>query len=221
MIGRRLQSTGNRRRAFTLAEILLTMCLLVILAALAWPALDKPLAGLRLRKAADRIRAEWRTARVEAMDSGQTYIFRYNDQNRFRIEPYLPSQGGFGVAGTGGAATAEDSTLGDALGARADGASDPGTAGTVIEDSLPEGVTFVSSETAGDQRATTISSASEPSDLAEAGWSEPILFYPDGTTSTAQLVLKNEHDRYVDVRMRGLTGVVKVGDVYTAQTTLQ
>ena len=37
-------------------------------------------------------------------------------------------------------------------------------------------------------------------------WSTPIFFFPDGATSTAAVLLKNDRDRCVEVRLRGLTG---------------
>jgi hypothetical protein len=206
MIGFCFRCRRNRRRAFTLMEILLTTCLLVILAALAWPALDKPFAGQRLRKAADRIRAEWCSVRVEAMESGQTYLFRYTaNDNRFRVECYSATE------------TEEDPVFGDVLGQSAGGLGYSGAPRAPIDDTLPEGVTFVASETATDTRATMIASEAGQLSATDADWSEPILFYPDGTTSTARLVLKNEHDRYIELLLRGLTGMVNIGEVYTSQ----
>ncbi|MDR3234626.1 MAG: prepilin-type N-terminal cleavage/methylation domain-containing protein [Planctomycetaceae bacterium] len=38
-------------------------------------------------------------------------------------------------------------------------------------------------------------------------WSSPIFFYPDGTTSTATVVLQNELGKSITVRLRGLTGI--------------
>ena len=37
-------------------------------------------------------------------------------------------------------------------------------------------------------------------------WSTPIFFYPDGATSTAAIILKNEAGRCNEIRLRGLTG---------------
>ena len=37
-------------------------------------------------------------------------------------------------------------------------------------------------------------------------WSTPIFFYPDGSSSTAAVLLKNEMGRCIEVRLRGLTG---------------
>lgn len=209
MIGCRFRGTGGRRRAFTLAEVLLTMCLLVILAALAWTAMEKPFAGLRLRKAADQIRAEWRGARVEAMDSGEIYIFRYSNENRFRIERYCPP------------ATAGNAAYGDAIAQWSVQSGQTEPTGPLAEESLPKGVSFVSSETAPDTRAAMIAAQTEQMGVTEAVWSEPILFYPDGTTSTGRLVLKNEYDRCIELLLRGLTGVVNVGEVSASQESLR
>jgi hypothetical protein len=44
-------------------------------------------------------------------------------------------------------------------------------------------------------------------------WSQPILFYPDGTTSTATILLKNAQSRCVELHLRGLTGAISTGKV--------
>jgi hypothetical protein len=181
---------------------MLTMCLLVILAAMAWPALEKPLAGMRLRKAADQIRAEWATARVDAMNSAQTYLFRYvANEGRFRVERYTPPQG------------QGDSEFGVATGGVGQDAGNTEMTPEVRQDALPEGVTFAASEVVVDTRASMIAAEMAQSGTEEASWSEPILFYPDGTTSTVRLVLKNADDRYLELQLRGYTGVVTIGEV--------
>ena len=45
------------------------------------------------------------------------------------------------------------------------------------------------------------------------GWSRPILFYPDGTTSDATVVVANADKETVRVTLRGLTGISRAGDV--------
>ena len=37
-------------------------------------------------------------------------------------------------------------------------------------------------------------------------WSAPIFFYPDGSTSTAAVLVKNAAGRCIEIRLRGLTG---------------
>lgn len=44
-------------------------------------------------------------------------------------------------------------------------------------------------------------------------WSSPIFFYPDGTTSTAAILLKNESGRCYEIRLRGLTGTGMVTEI--------
>ena len=48
---------------------------------------------------------------------------------------------------------------------------------------------------------------------ADGLWSSPIFFYPDGSTTTAAMLLKNESGRCIEVRLRGLTGTTTVTDI--------
>jgi len=202
VIGRCRQSTSNRRQGFTLLELMLTLSILVILASLTLPLMQKPLASQRLRDAAGLVRAKWVATRVKALDSGDVYLFRYiAEEDRFCIE-----------------ARRQPDTLGDSIW------SDTSTGSLQVaelqtrEETLPEGVIFVGSETAPDTRASTIVSTA---DAFEAGATAPILFYPDGTTSTARLVLRNEYGRTIELSLRGLTGVVTIGKVAAAEEGLR
>jgi len=199
---------AHRRSAVTLLELLLVLCLMVILAALAWPALDRPLATQRLRKAADALRAEWGRARVEAISSGQTYIFRYTpESSQYSVECFL------------GPEAAPDAALLDESGVSGDQRQVP-TASAWHERSLPEGIAFAAGQTAFDPRAQTVLAEAESLPPTESVPAEPILFYPDGTTSTAQVVLKNEHGSHIELSLRGLTGVVTVGETFALEVPL-
>ena len=212
MTVRRLHRARVRRRAFTLMEVLLVLAILVALTAIAWPMLDKAFAHRRLFIAADQVRAAWGGARVDAMDSGQTYVFQYClDGGNYRIECKAT------------AITADDPLFGDLFDQPAAGASNPtsmGGANSTGSQSkkLPEGVTFAGSQTAADTRAAALGAVtdqagSDSADRAAAGWSDPILFYPDGTTSTAQLALQNQNNRCIILSLRGLTGTITVGEI--------
>ena len=48
-------------------------------------------------------------------------------------------------------------------------------------------------------------------------WSAPIFFFPDGTTSTAAVLLKNECGRCIEVRLRGLTASATIRDSVSAE----
>ena len=47
----------------------------------------------------------------------------------------------------------------------------------------------------------------------ESEWSRPILFYPDGTTSDAFVVVANENERGIQVNLRGMTGTATLSDI--------
>lgn len=192
------------RRGFTLLEVLLTLGLLVLIAALAWPAINNAFPTRRLRAAADQVRAAWVSARVKAMRTDSVQVFTYTPDGReFRVETRPMTEAAVDPSGA---------PLGETA-AVSEGFNPEGVKGE-----LPETVVFVRSETALDTRAATLNLT--PASDAESGKerSEPILFYPDGTTSTARLLLrmkKHENDTRaleIELSLRGLTGIVSVGE---------
>lgn len=190
----------------TLVEILLVLSLLVLLASITWPALDRPIANHRLRKAADAVRVEWARARVKAMSTGATQVFRFApDSDRYAIE----SQAGPEYVGDSDDAFAEQGA-----------GSESACVLKLTERTLPEHITFVAGETAEDTRGQMLADDTQELSATESGWSDPIAFYPDGTTSTATLVLKNEHDRTIELYLRGVTGVASVGKTKSGEESL-
>jgi len=223
--------------AFTLLEVLLTLCLLVIIGAMAWPQLEKTFSYQRLRKAADIVRTQWCKARVEAMKMGAIRVFRYEiEGNKYRID-MLTSDPTALLKGTTVDPASVDSVqsmLANNTGSSQNN-SNLNAASTCLEQMLPKDIFFVSSRTgvntltgsitngASTNNASAIgdmpsSDAFVASNVASvgSGWSEPIFFYPDGTTSNAQLLLKNKQGRMVELFLRGLTGIVTVSDVTAA-----
>ena len=92
-----------------------------------------------------------------------------------------------------------------------------------VEGELPHGVffrdprareTFNSLDTS-DTSDTAPLPAEEISRLDAADWSEPILFYPNGRAANARLELQGPKGLSVDVTLRGLTGMAKVGKAPT------
>jgi len=221
-------------RGFTLIEILLTLCLLVIMSSMAWPQLEKAFSNQRLRKAADMVRTQWCKARIEAMSAGCIRIFRFEiEGNKYRVDGLADNSTSQQTGATADplATDAVQVFLADKTSSSQNNGNLGGTS-VYPEKTLPKDVFFVSSQTVVDTRAATavnsMSSAgnmpagnlsannmSSADDASSTGgsWSEPIFFYPDGTTSTAQLVLKNKEGRMIELFLRGLTGVVKVSDI--------
>lgn len=204
---------GRRARAaFTLVEILLTLALIAGLAAILWPSLDKPFAAIRLRKSADLVRAQWTMARVQAMSTGQVHSFRYQaGTGSFQVEPWKLQE-----------TDAPDAAPEDFSSSEYVVGTNPTTPGG----ELPERIQFEADEVAEDARSAALQAGgsvnivnstesirpAKGSEAPAAGaqgqpWSTPILFYPDGTTSTASVLLTNEHGMKIIVQLRGLTGV--------------
>ncbi len=184
------------RRAFTLLELLLVLGVLVILSGMAWPVLDRLLTSERLAKSADRVRASWVSARASAIESGRILAFRYEpDGTRYRL----------------------------ALQEEVDEFEErrpPSLAKLPLEQTLPSGVRFLASQdnqaTPGnpaDPAALDPETSREPTapdnlDQADANLSAPILFFPDGTCSSARVTLRNDSGWRVEIQLRGMTGVV-------------
>ncbi|NUQ64424.1 MAG: hypothetical protein HUU20_18310 [Pirellulales bacterium] len=172
--------------------MLLVLALLVVLAAVTWPALEPSLASVELRKSAERIRVEWNQARVDALSTGRTVLFRYEpDANRYSLEyqpepAFLPGSTG---GGDDSARTAAEAQTREAV--------------------LPERISFAQGEISDG----AMDAAALPGAMAGGEWSEPIVFYPDGSASNARLTLENERGQSIEVTLRGLTGVVSVSEV--------
>jgi hypothetical protein len=198
-------SIGEVRRGVTLFELMLVLVVLVLIGALAWPALDRPLARQRLRYAGDQVRTSWARARNQAMTSGETCLFYYQ-----------PGGGQFYVqqAGGDGAFAAPSNSV--AFGADVPGgiAQSPAPAG----EHLPAGVQFAEGTTAEDPRVAGFGAGQAASSAvgAEAlNWAPPVAFFPDGTATTLQLVLANGDGSRILVELRGMTGSSALGDVFS------
>ena len=211
------------RPGFTLVEVLLTLCLLVIISAMTWPQLDKIFNTQRLRKAADLVRIQWCKARVEAMSTGGIRVFRYEvEGGKYRLDELATDFSTLQTSTTTDPLSIDSTQL-----MLAENAASPqnngnsNTASTNLEKTLPKDIVFLASQTAVDARAAAaINNMPSAVDLVAAGassgggvWSEPIFFYPDGTTSNARLFIKNKDGRMIEMLLRGLTGIVTVGDV--------
>jgi prepilin-type N-terminal cleavage/methylation domain-containing protein len=199
-------SIGKLRTAFTLIELLLVLALLVLVAGLTWPALRGPLARQRLVSAAKNVRTELAKGRLAAMRAGELYEGRYTpDGTRLLIRPHH-------VPDLMEQATANNQDRGSALNmALSEVEAPPTDQLPSLETWLPEGTHFVGGYAEEAVETSLATGASEPFADDESNWSGPIWFYPDGTTSDAQLKLANDNGLELDLSLRGLTGAVDVG----------
>ncbi len=203
-----LSRRADRPSGFTIVELLLALAILVTLAAMVVPSFTGLLADRRVLRAGDQMRVEFMQARLSAMRSGRTYMVQMSTEtHQLRIRPWvdandmteaLDQTGGSSALLTGGNAMAGSMQEVD-------------VASEAREVDLPEGVMITSLNVQSSQRSFMIESQVQAE--AAAGWGQPILFYPDGTTSTAAVTVTSEGVGQVIVLLRGLTGEATVTNV--------
>ena len=83
---------------------------------------------------------------------------------------------------------------------------------------LPEGIVFQQGATEIDLRMSLAQEELAAIDQTAQNWSQPILFYPDGSTSEARLFLSNQAGvRFIAIRLRSLTGIPVVSGVLSQE----
>jgi type II secretion system protein H len=185
----------RRRRAFTLLEMLLVLAILVVAAAAVAPSLNGVMRNNTLKSAADKVRTEWTRAHVKAMKTGRVQVFRYEEGGaKIKSEAWLSG----------------DDTLESSP--QASGAMQTSVPDTK-ETNLPEGIKFFGGDLVSDSRGQALETELEAAGQSEAKWSRPILFFPDGSSSDAYIVVGNDRQAGIRVDLRGLTSVVKIGEI--------
>jgi hypothetical protein len=169
----------NARRALTLFEVLLVLVLLVVIGSLTMPLFEGGFASVRLRRATDQLLANWSETRARAIETGQIQQFRFQaESGNYRSEPWFPEE-----------------TL--------PAVEEPAT--PVADVALPEQVVFAE----GDVRVFEPTAGPQVTPMGERGtgmWSSPILFFPDGSSSAASVLLRNERQVFQRATLRALTG---------------
>lgn len=206
---------SRRRGGFTLIEMILVLAVLVMVASMALPALEGPMNDQRLRKAADLVRAQWARARVKAMEDGRMYVFRYEVGGELYV--VQPWQGQTDAVEASGDPTAATPFTGGAMPQiDARNARNPlGISGL----KLPPGIKFFSGQATADSRSLEVTANTTGADSA-SNLSQPIIFYPDGSTTDARLILTNERF-FVRLDLRGLTGLSRGSDLLVESEIVQ
>jgi prepilin-type N-terminal cleavage/methylation domain-containing protein len=183
---------GQPAIGFTLIEVILVMVILVIIAAMTFPSMMGAYGRSQLRGGGDVVRAALLRTRLAAMDTGQAHVFRC-----------LINGGEFQVV-----------SIPEVI---ASGGQVANPTGNPIEDTgdwrldfthLPAGITFAKLDAAPSQLVAAMFTT-----LQSSTWAGPVVFYPDGTSTDATVLLKNENQSTIRVTLRGLTGTVTMGEI--------
>ena len=178
----------HARSAYTLLEMLLTLAVLSIVAGMSWPLLSRAQQDLSLRQAGQDVRRSMISGRVNAIETGSTWQFRYEPGGRRYLVMPLEQ-------------TAEaDSLL---------------ITKTAAE--LPEGMTFLPADdqplTTEQLPSETLTGLSIAEGWTAAMWATPVTFASDGTASSAAFRIIDAKSQFIPISVRGLTGSVNVGRV--------
>ncbi len=180
-----LNRDEKTRRGFSLLELILVMAILVAFSALALPSVRKSLDRQNVIKGADLLRASMGRARVRAIKTGKVYaVFYLPNSSYHSVAPFDNATSQAALASQRMLQLENRTALED-----------------FAEDLLPRGVRFAAANAIVDGRAAEVLSVGESNSQLR-----PLLFYPDGTSQDAKIVLQNESGLMVQVVLRGLTG---------------
>jgi prepilin-type N-terminal cleavage/methylation domain-containing protein len=213
-MSRYCHTSSSCRRAFTLLEVMLVMAILVTVAAVSWPQIHRAYESVRLRKAADQVQAGLAHARVEAMSSGLTQIFRFEPNSpRYTITPYqddsVSSLDSTAVDASGSSAGQVASSPSSAAGSPTGGQTDPSNP---CEHQLPDGFVFSTAQRSSDSR--TAATEGQMNDTSASADAPPVFFYPNGESQDAIITISMDNGRSISITLRGYTGVTHVGEIF-------
>lgn len=199
------------RRAFTLLELMLVLAIIAAIGAIAFPAFHGVFARQRLQASAEKIRLELDRARLLAMRTGQAQMFEcMPGSGQYSVHP-LSQQSDMTNTGEGATVMTQSGIMAETT---ADGTLTAAAPTSLSGDAkeLEENVTFVSCIVATDSRSYDVAqqSATSSGQVSLTNIGQVIIFYPDGSTSNAEVRIQNIRGEVRAVRLRGLTGHIKV-----------
>ncbi|MEM6692594.1 MAG: prepilin-type N-terminal cleavage/methylation domain-containing protein [Planctomycetota bacterium] len=200
------------RSAFTLLELLLTLAVFAMIAAVAMPSLSFLMLDRGTARAANQVAIEMSRNRIEAMRSGRIYQMQLALGGRvIQSQPmttYADSvESDQMLAGGSAFLTGADQAI---VALPTEEVSSAETIELYV-DTTVESVEVESSVrsqmTLNDQVvAADMSVDVQDADAISNEWSMPIYFYPDGSTSTSRVRIQATDRTTYQITLRGLTG---------------
>ncbi len=210
------QILASRRSAVTLFELLLVLAIMVAVAGIAIPTFESMIGSRRLGESIEKLRNEIMAGRVTAMRTGQAQVMRMTLQGKeYSIAPWLG--GNEAQDASAGATLMQSGQLIKTQAVAGGGVVSTSADAAGNGKQLSEGVLFSAVETLVDSRNAlaiqlaggTVPTTGGSSQGDGSGLSSPLLLYPDGSCTTAQIILADSKGRRMAIQIRGVTGQLK------------
>ncbi len=225
---RRIDSARIQRAGFSLMELFVVIAILSVMILVSWPMLRRPLNKSIVQDAAQQLRRDLGSARLQAVDTGRVLVFQFRPgtstyyvgtTDQRSAESKIPAR--------------EDSRSSSEMfqhkSARSSSQFGERDVIDVVGDEslkeLPFGTSFAAtSPTSEDEISPTtdwksgkiakiVPKTGEPIDSELAPWSAPIRFYPSGRCNPASIPLTSEQGYFADVDVQGLAGRIKISAI--------
>jgi type II secretion system protein H len=199
------------QRGFTLIELVLVLAILAIVTSLAVPSYRGYITATEMTGSAGRLEVELHEARLTAIRTGQIQMMQIALGARdVTVRPWLSTDD---TASASAGASVMTQT-GQIINTTSTGATESVGVLDSSRWSVAESVSFESAQVFTDLRSVVQTGTDT---IASSTTSNPIFFYPDGSTSTARIVLTNARGRRIAVEMRGVTGATQIMELVPGQ----
>jgi prepilin-type N-terminal cleavage/methylation domain-containing protein len=186
----------QRRKGYTLMELICVLAIIAIIAGLAYPTISTMFGNYVLRAASDKVRAGWVRARAHAIEEGQRYRFAVvPGKGNFRIAPDSPEYWSGSMP-----------------------AFDPANPPVVIDDALPNPVRFTLG--AGPAPNEDGDSSDPVGSIDPGKWVSVVFFEADGSAESAlpsastnedvEITFNSNGFRPLVMHLRAMTGIASV-----------
>ncbi|MBQ3388805.1 MAG: prepilin-type N-terminal cleavage/methylation domain-containing protein [Thermoguttaceae bacterium] len=215
-----------KHSGFTLIELLIVLAIIVMVIGIGTPSVTRILDRSKFRDGVLALQSELGHTRSEAMKTGSPLAFRYRcGTGEYQIYPRQPSSETDpppqavpvrllpeSTLFMGGAAIESESFL---LPSRnGDRPHDGEPVGSLTSPAVQE----ENAKPLAPNQSSPVPTPSTSLVPTVSGWSKPILFFPNGRTSTAVIFLRSrpepdKQDYYSEISYRGITGSARVSSI--------
>jgi len=188
---------NSPRNGFTLFELMLVMAVMLLIAGIVWPRMLAFYQTNRLKDHARNIHETIAAARLAAIDHGIAYQFFYEPSGRHYLMIPSEDQPASGSTDDTGSTFNLPARAGEIpLGFSLSGAGGDEKGGVTLTPQMLKDVP-------------------EDIDLSNVNWSQPVVFYPDGSGTDMLVDIVDDRQQYISISVRALTGTASLSTIKT------